>query len=159
MGHNRFSDKLHAEKKQRQAAFLLALRGQDKGTPLSVRSACTVSGVTRTAVYHWLSSDIDFLELYNSAMEDGTDLLEDVANERAIKGMVVERKMDDDGNIVSEKIDHDNGLLRFLLQGRRPARYRANQDVNVGVNVNNQLDDNQVARALALLMAEAKRVA
>ena len=60
------------------------------------------------------------------------------------------------GELVGHKQVYSDRLMELMLQGRRPERFTKNQ---VAVQVNNnkvEADDAQLARALALLMAEAK---
>jgi hypothetical protein len=73
------------------------------GRGYSVTRAAYEVGVARRTAYHW-RADPDFLALWNDALEDGTDLLEDEARRRAI--------------------DSSDSLLKFLLTARRPAIYR-----------------------------------
>lgn len=146
-------------KKQRQAAFLAALRGDDGGEPQSVRLACKAAGVVRSTVRMWTETDPEFRALYDDAFEDGTDTLEDVAVDRAINGAVVERTFDQEtGETLSEKRKHSDQLLTFMLAGRR-GRYRQGGDVNVSVSAAagvKPADDQQIARALALILAQAQ---
>ena len=69
----------------------------------SVTTAAATAGIGRRTAYNW-RADSGFVELWNDALEDGTDLLEDEARKRAIDG--------------------SDSLLKFLLTARRPAIYR-----------------------------------
>lgn len=145
------------EKKGRQAVFLSVLRGEDGKPPQSIRIACREAGVSRTTVKHWRQTDPEFLERFEDAFDDGTDTMEDVANDWAMNGRVEEREFGDDGEVTSERIKHDSAMMRFILGGRRPQRYRQGGDVNVQVNsAVIPADDNQISRALSLLLAQAK---
>jgi hypothetical protein len=61
----------------------------------------------RQTYYDWINTDPVFKAMAESAIEDGTDMLEDIARERASN-------------------DSDT-LLIFLLKGRRPDKFRDNQ--------------------------------
>lgn len=145
-------------KKRNQTVFLFALRGADGMPPMSIRAACKAAGINRGTFLVWKETDPDFMAEYAAAIEDGTDTIEDVATDWAMNGKVEERQFDEGGKVASEKIKHDSSMMRFILGGRRPERYRQGGDVNVQVNANNAApaDDTQIARALALLLAQTK---
>lgn len=67
-----------------------------------VRSACAASGVSRNKAYRW-REDITFRTLWEEALEDAADLLEQEAWRRARDG--------------------SDTLLIFMLKGLRPERY------------------------------------
>lgn len=143
------------EKKQRQAAFLAALRGDDDGVPKSIRVACKEAGVSRTTFRNWRQAEPEFLELFEDAFEDGTDTMEDEGVRRATKG--VEQDVYFQGDVVGQKQVYSDDLMKFFIAGRRPQRYRQGGDVNVQVNsAVIPADDNQISRALSLLLAQAK---
>lgn len=71
---------------------------------LSVRGACHVAGLGKTAFYSWVKDDPDLAAEIEAATDDGTDFLEDVARMRAIES--------------------SDTLLIFLLKSRRPEKYR-----------------------------------
>jgi transposase-like protein len=74
----------------------------------SVTLAARAIGVARKNVYEWRKKDEQFKADWEDAVEQGTDLLEDVAVRRAM--------------------DHSDTLLIFLLKGRRKARYAERQE-------------------------------
>ena len=83
----------------RKAAFLDALKWG-----ASVARAAAAAGVCREQPYAWRRADPAFASAWRTALEAGTDALEDLALEFAGKG--------------SER------LLIFLLKARRPEVYR-----------------------------------
>ncbi len=74
----------------------------------SVTLAARAIGVARKNVYAWRNKDEQFNADWDDAVEQGTDLLEDVAVRRAM--------------------DHSDTLLIFLLKGRRKERYAERQE-------------------------------
>ena len=83
--------------------FLATLAGGS-----SVTAACKIAHLARATVYEWRKSDPDFSIAWHDALETGTELLEDVARERAMA--------------VSDV------LMIFLLKARRPDVYRERFD-------------------------------
>jgi len=71
---------------------------------LSIRGACHVARIGKTAFYEWVKDDPEMAQAVADATDDGTDFLEDVARMRAI--------------------DSSDTLLIFLLKARRPEKYR-----------------------------------
>ena len=74
----------------------------------SVTQAASAIGVARKNVYEWRKKDEQFKADWDDAVEEGTDLLEDVAVRRAK--------------------DHSDTLLIFLLKARRKERYAERQE-------------------------------
>ena len=74
----------------------------------SVTQAARAIGIARKNVYAWRNKDEQFKADWDDAVEQGTDLLEDVAVRRAK--------------------DHSDSLLIFLLKGRRKERYAERQE-------------------------------
>ena len=81
--------------------FLRVLR--NKGT---VRAAAEQIGLTTRSVRKAIKDDPAFAELVQEAMEDNTELLEEVALRRALEG--------------------DNLMTIFMLKARKPKVYRDN---------------------------------
>lgn len=105
-----------AQEKRIQAKrkkFLAALAQGD-----SVAGACRASGIARRTAYRWRVGDDDFLEAWEDAIDEGTDLLEDEARRRAVEG--VEQPVMYQGKQVATVRKHSDPLLIFLLKGRRP---------------------------------------
>lgn len=80
----------------------------------SVAGACSAAGISRQTCYDWRGNSSregvpGFREDWESAIEAGTDLLEEKARERALNG--------------------SDTLMIFLLKGRRPNKYRDNAKV------------------------------
>lgn len=143
------------EKKVRQTQFIQLVRGiPGKKLPLSIRAACDEVQISRQLYRQWKETDPEFLAAWDDAFNDGSDLIEDEAVRRAVHG--VEEPVYQGGELVGHKQVYSDRLMEMMLMGRRPERYSKNA---VAVQVNNntvEASDEQLARALALLMAEAK---
>lgn len=100
-------------KKPRREVFLRQLR---KG--LSVTAAAEASGYDRAGVYKARERDEEFAKAMDDAIEAGTDRLEDIGYRRATK--------------------HSDRLLTFLLEARRPDKYkkRIQSEHTGGITVN-----------------------
>jgi len=71
---------------------------------LTVTRACIEAEVAFSTVHSWRTHDPEFKAKWDEAIEQGTDLLQDVATQRALAG--------------------SDTLLMFLLRMRRPEKYR-----------------------------------
>jgi hypothetical protein len=78
--------------------------------------------------YDWRKADADFAKAWDAALEAGTDVLEDIALQRA-------------------KLQSDT-LIIFLLKARRPEKYkeRSQIDKRETVDITVTVDDRQRAR-------------
>jgi hypothetical protein len=114
-------------------AFLDAL-----GNGLSVTGAASAAGMGRRTAYQWRATDHEFAAAWDLAVESGTDLLEDVAWQRAVKGnaepvvsmgKVVYGK---DGEPLTVHKTSDN-ILALLLKARRRDKFsdRVSQDIKL----------------------------
>ena len=117
-------------------AFLDAL-----GEGLSIAAACRRAGISRVAAYAWRNDEEEFRAAWDEAVEEGTDLLEDAAIERAR--------------------DASDTLMIFLLKARRPDKFKDRAKVehsgpNDGPIEINDVTDLDRAKALAALMARMK---
>lgn len=84
---------------KKKAAFIEGLK-----LGWSVSKACKKADIGRTTVYAWKEADEDFSNEWDSAIEEGTDRLEDIAHARAMRT--------------------SDTLLIFMLKARRPKKYR-----------------------------------
>ena len=76
----------------------------------------------------WPENDEEFAQRWNDAVEAGIDRLEDVAIRRARDG--VKRPVFYMGQVVGYVQEYRDGLLKFLLEAKRPAVYRS-RNINV----------------------------
>lgn len=98
---------------KKREQFLAALRSN--GT---VFSACKAAGIGRATAYEWRTDDEAFRAAWDEALDDATDLLEDVAIRRAADG--------------------SDTLLIFLLKARRPEQYRDTTNANVNMKATHE---------------------
>lgn len=155
MGSNAHNDKEKKAAEERRARFLACLRGSDGALPMSIRRSCDAVGVSRSTVRTWCEQHPDFQEAFRDAVEDGIDVYEDEAVRRAVEG--VSEPVFHAGVVVGDKQRYSDGLLETLLAGNR-AKYGRGASISV-TNNNAQIahpSDDQLARAMALLLAEAK---
>lgn len=97
---------------RQQAPYAKLIKSLSEGA--SISAACKVQGIDRSTYYKWRKDDPDFAQRADDAIEDGTDLLEDIAFERA-----------------SQTSDT---LIQVLLKARRPRKYKDNQSVEITGN-------------------------
>ena len=121
--------------------FLAALR---EGK--TVKDSCLAASVGRSAVYKWRKSDSEFEAAWDTAEDEGTDVLEAEATRRAVEGVKepVGWYQGVPGGSVQR---YSDTLLIFLLKGRRPDKYRERQQVEHSgpgggpIEVSNLTDD------------------
>lgn len=89
---------------------------------LSIRSAREMASIARSTVYRHRKEDAEFRKLWDEAIEDGTDRLEDEALRRALSG--TERPIFQGGKQVGAERIYSDRLLELLLRARRPKKYR-----------------------------------
>lgn len=147
------------ESRRRRVEFLQLIRGDARlgRLPMSVRAACDCLGIARKTTRYWCETDPDFAADYNDAMEDSTDVLDDEAVRRAM-GVVEDVFGKDENGLqvkIGERVRYSDDLLKFVLSGRRGIYGRGVQ-VNTQVNVVEQISDRDMARALALMVAEER---
>jgi hypothetical protein len=103
-----------AEGHDRREAFIAAL--QDGR---SVTGAAMAAGIKRALLYKWRGEMPDFAAAWDDAVETATDLIEEEALHRARHG--VQKPVFYRGQQIGVVTVHDNRLLMFLLQRRRPS--------------------------------------
>lgn len=92
----------------------------------TVTGAAQAADVARSTAYDWRNDDPDFRQAWDSAWDQGADLLEAEALRRAVHGVDKPVTVAGEREIVRE---YSDTLLIFLLKGRRPERYRDNHRV------------------------------
>lgn len=99
-------------KKRQQFCDVLAAGG-------SVTKAAATIHINRMTAYRWRERDKGFAKDWDDAIERGTDLLEDVAIERAM--------------------DKSDTMLIFMLKARRPEKFKERYEAaftgNIAVTV------------------------
>jgi hypothetical protein len=120
-----------------QATFLDAL-----AHGLSATGGASAAGVGRRTVYNWREADPEFAKAWDLAVESGTDLLEDEAWRRAVKGN--EEPIVSMGKVVYGKDGEpltihkqSDTIMALLLKGRRREKFsdRVSSDVTLKATV------------------------
>ena len=91
-------------------------------------AAAAAIGAHRRTIMKWPDADEEFAERWRDAIEEGIDKLEDEAIRRARDG--VKRPVFYMGKVVGHVQEYSDSLLKFLLEAKRPAVYRA-RNINV----------------------------
>lgn len=102
----------------KRAAFLEAL-----AATCNITKAAELAGVSRALVYAWRAADPKFAQAWEEALQLGIDALEDEATRRAVEGW--DEPVFQKGALVGTVRKYSDTLLTFLLQGRRPERFKA----------------------------------
>lgn len=141
----------------------------------NLAEACRRTGISRQSVLRWVNPnskyyDPIFAEAYAEAMEMGARGLEDEARRRAYYGwqepvvyqgeISTQKELEvdpDTGEVIAERrvpvsvTRYDSGLLKFLLQGAWPEKYRTNVHQQVDARVEqrveldlSKLDDDEI---------------
>lgn len=106
-----------------EVAFLARLAMGD-----SPSVAAAIAGIDRTTAYARRLTDPPFLEAWLDAFEQGTDLLEQQAYNRAHTGWL--EPVYQGGRLVGYVRKFDNTVLLKLLAARRPGVYREQREVH-----------------------------
>lgn len=123
--------------------------------PMSLAGAARAIDVHPHTVRRWRKDYPDFEEALQAAMDDGTDLLEDEAMRRAMRG--VSEPVYQGGDLVGHKQVYSDTLMQAMLGGRRPEKFGKN--TNIIANQQNNIEappTRELAKALMLVMEEQK---
>ena len=107
--------------------FLLAL-----ADTCQVTKSAKKAGVARQTLYAWREADEEFAKAWDVALEQGYELLEDVAIERAKNGVL--KPVYQGGVKVGTIREYSDTLMVRLLQAHRPA-FRERTDINLSGKV------------------------
>jgi hypothetical protein len=123
----------------------------------SASRAARVAGIPLAELNKHKADDNAFAIAWEEAIEEGTDVLEDTAYDRAVTGIT--KPVFYKGERVDEIVEYDHGLLVTLLQARRPWKYKKFADANptaVGPSLALQADLGKLSAAeLAQLYRDA----
>lgn len=98
------------------------------GAAYAAAAAAAAIGAHRRTIMKWPDNGEEFAERWKDAIEEGIDRLEDEAIRRARDG--VKRPVFYMGQVVGYVQEYSDSLLKFLLEAKRPAVYRA-RNVNL----------------------------
>ncbi len=87
----------------------------------SVVKAAERAGVVARTVYLWRKADLGFASEWEQALDIATDLIEEEAMRRAVKG--VAKPVYRGGEVVGHVQDYSDSMLMFLLKARKPEKY------------------------------------
>jgi hypothetical protein len=90
----------------------------------SVSKASERAGFSYATAYVHRRKNPEFSAAWDDAIEQGTDHLEDIATARATEG--VQRPIYVSGRLVGHVTEFSDGLLQFMLRGRRREKYGGN---------------------------------
>lgn len=109
----------------------------------TITKSAEIAGFSRACFYVWRDEDESFATVWDSALEEGVDRLEEEARRRAVDGVdkpvVAMGKIarNDDGSVLMIR-EYSDSLLALMLKAKKPAEYRDRQSVDFdlkGVNV------------------------
>ena len=132
---------------KQRATFLEAL-----AAGWSITEAARRAGRERRRFYDLRGRDEAFAVAWDEAIESGTEALEDEAYRRGVEGW--DEPVYQQGELAGTVRRYSDGLLTFLLKGRKPEKYRETAAVQLGVNVRElhiAPDPEQSARVLEKL--------
>lgn len=139
---------------EQQARFLRLLR--ETG---SARVAAEAIGFTTATMKKLRDTDNEFDELFQEALDDNADALEQEARRRAVEGVTRSKVLGfkDDYEIVEEQHYSDTLLLR-LLEANNPAKFtnRSKTEITNPDGTLTPLGDTELAAKLASLLAIAE---
>lgn len=93
----------------------------------NVTRACKAVRIARQSVWEWARDDEDFKAALDAAIDRGADLLEEEAIRRAREG--TKKPVYQGGKLVGYVQEYSDTLLMFLLNGKRPERYKHRQEL------------------------------
>lgn len=121
----------------------------------NVTYSAKCAGISTTSVYNWKKNDPDFKEQYEIADQAHLDYMEMEAQRRAVQG--TSEDVYYQGEVVGQKQNYSDSLLKFLLEGKDPGKYgktnkievnssgEGNVQVNFGIpELNQEIDTEDV---------------
>ena len=116
-----------------------------------------IAGIVLSNHYNWLHEP-EYKAAYAEAQAIAGDYLEEIAWRRAADG--VERPVYWQGKVVGYITEYSDGLIKFLLKGAKPTRYRDNIDItSQGHSLNIYIDSPEPLQLTAAdIDADAREV-
>jgi hypothetical protein len=93
----------------------------------TVTAACALIRTSRLHMYRLRRKDADLAQEWDSAVEEGTDLLEDAAMKRAKHGVL--KPVYQGGKRVGYVREYSDHLTALLLKARRPEKFKDRSEV------------------------------
>jgi hypothetical protein len=123
-----------------------------------VRTAAALAGVGVATVYEARTKEPAFAALFDAAIEQSTQFMEQEAQRRATHG--TEKPIYQGGKLVGVIREYSDQLLMFMLKARRPAVYRDNLRMEVSVDVKKEAQKiaDETGMPLDAVLAEVERV-
>ncbi len=100
-----------------------------------LRRTCNITkasqriNISRITAYSAKKVNPEFSDAWDNALQEGLDLLEDVARQRAFEG--VTKNIYYQGKKCGEVKEYSDGLTMFLLKAHRPEKYRDKPNGNL----------------------------
>jgi len=95
----------------------------------NVTYSAKCAGISTSTVYQWQKKDEDFMEQYAIADQAHLDYMEFEAQRRAVEGTTEDVYYQ--GEVVGQKTNYSDTLLRFLLEGKDPGKYGKTNKIEV----------------------------
>lgn len=103
----------------------------------SICKSAEKTGIARQTHYDWLRKDEEYRKAFAKAYDMYTDYMEEMATKRAVVGREV--RVYYQGKLVDKRYEPSDNLLKFLLEARRPEKFRPapmqiSQNVNIDIS-------------------------
>ncbi|MBU1800633.1 MAG: terminase [Bacteroidetes bacterium] len=118
--------------------------------------AATAAGVTRRTVDHWIESDKEFKEEFESAKKGVIEMLEAEAIRRAYDG--IDKPVFYKGKQVSVIQEYSDLLLIFLLKANDPAKYRERYEISGAGGGSLEVDIDPKSKLISALDSLSARI-
>ena len=118
MAHRKPGPMTAAVRRRTKAAFLVALQGNGG----NITTAAEKATVDRVTIHNWRKTDEEFGAAVTRTIDESSDILEAEAIRRAVDGTL--KPVYHRGKQVGSVREYSDGLLMFLLRGRRPEVYK-----------------------------------
>ena len=117
MPRNRPESELKAAKRRRQEAFLAAFE-----TAGTISAAAKAARMHRRLHHKWMQTDEAYVERFLMSQEIANEALENEARRRAVEGW--KEPVFYEGEHVGDKPKYSDALLKTLLEGNLPQKYK-----------------------------------
>jgi len=94
----------------------------------NVSKACAAVNLSRSAAYEWKREDLEFAALWDAAIEETTDALEQEIYRRAHNG--TDKPVFYQGEQCGAVREYSDVLAMFILKARKPDKYRDRHEIS-----------------------------